>query len=160
MQRTMTRTAVSDKTLRLLAFVGLLLLVIEFLFGMLVNLYVSIPSPLPGSTPSTSGGVLYGLAWSLGQTSMPTLLLHVVVGLLLVLISLALLVFSLVARRWQWLAASLIAVAGIILATLSGTNFVESGRAVSSLVMALGFLLALTAYAVGLYVTQPKSQPS
>jgi drug/metabolite transporter (DMT)-like permease len=160
MQRTMTRTAASDKTLRFLAFVGLLLLVIEFLFGMLVNLYVSIPSPLPGSTPSTSGGVLYGLAWSLGQTSMPTLLLHVVVGLLLVLISLALLVFSLVARRWQWLAASLIAVAGIILATLSGTNFVESGRAASSLVMALGFLLALTAYAVGLYVTHPKSQPS
>lgn len=160
MQRTMTRTAASDKMLRFLAFVGLLLLVIEFLFGMLVNLYVSIPSPLPGSTPSTSGGVLYGLAWSLGQTSMPTLLLHVVVGLLLVLISLALLVFSLVARRWQWLAASLIAVAGIILATLSGTNFVESGRAASSLVMALGFLLALTAYAVGLYVTHPKSQPS
>ena len=160
MQRTVTRTAATDKTLRLLAFVGLLLLVIEFLFGMLVNLYVSIPTPLPGATSATSGGVLYGLVWSLGQTSMPTLLLHVVVGLLLVLISLALLVLSMVARRWQWLEASLIAAVGIILATLSGTNFVESGRVVSSLVMSLGFLLALVAYAVGLYVTHPKSQSS
>lgn len=160
MQRTVTRSVASDKTLRFLAFVGLLLLMIEFLFGMLVNLYVSIPTPLPGTTPSTSGGVLYGLAWSLGQTSMPTLLLHVVVGLLLVLISLALLVLSLVARRWQWLAVSLIAAVGIILATLSGSNFVVSGVAASSLVMTIGFLLALLSYATGLYVTRPKGQSS
>ncbi len=156
MQRTVTRTAASDKTLRFLALVGLLLLVIEFLFGMLVNLFVPIPTPLPGTTPSTSGNVLHGLAWSLGQTSMPMLLLHVVLGLVLVLISLALLVLSLVARRGRWVAVSLIAAGGIIIATLSGASFVESGVAASSLVMSIGFLLALIAYALGLYVTRPK----
>jgi hypothetical protein len=157
MQRTVTRTAVRDKLLRLLAFVGLVLLVIEFLLGVQVNLFVQIPTSLPGTTSST---VLRGLVWSLQQPGMPTLLLHVVVGLLLVLISLALLVLSLVARRKTWLIVSLIAAAGTILATLSGTNFVESGRAASSLVMSIGFLLTLIAYAVGLYVTHPKGQSS
>src|SRR6516165_10892550 len=102
MQRTPTRTAASDKILRFLALAGLVLLVIEFLLGMLVNLFVSIPSPLPGTT-ATSRSVLHGLVWSLQQPGTPTLLLHVVVGLLLVLISLVLLVFSLATRRWQWL---------------------------------------------------------
>jgi hypothetical protein len=160
MQKTVTRTIASDKALRFLAFVGLLLLVVEFLFGTLVNLFVSIPTPLSGKTPSTSGGVLYGLAWSLGQTSMPLLLLHVVLGLLLVLISLALVVLALIARQGLWVAVSLLAAAGMVIATLSGASFVESGVAASSLVMSIGFLLALIAYALGLYVTRPKGQSS
>jgi hypothetical protein len=160
MQHTVTRTATSNKWLRFLALVALVLLVIEFLFGMLVNLYVSIPSPLPGTTPSTSGNVLHGLVWSLEQTGLPTLLLHVVVGLLLVLVSLALLVLSLVARRGPWLAVSLIAIGGTIIATLGGSYFVETGGLGSSLVMSIGFLTALIAYAVGLYVTRSKGQPS
>jgi hypothetical protein len=156
MQRTVTRSA-SDKALRFLAFVGLLLLVVEFLFGMLVNLFVTLPSPLPGTT---SGSVLYGLAWSLGQTSIPMLLLHVVLGLLLVLISLSLVVLALIARQGTWVAVSLLAAAGMVIATLSGAGFVESGVAASSLAMSLGFLLALIAYALGLYITRPKGQSS
>jgi hypothetical protein len=159
MQKTLTRTAASDKTLRLLAFIGLLLLVIEFLFGILVDHFVSIPTPLPGNSPSNSG-VLYGLAWSLGQTSTPLLLLHVILGLLLVLISLVLVVLSLVARQRPWIAVSLLAAAGMVIAVLSGASFVESSVDASSLVMSVGFLLALIAYALGLYVTRPKSQSS
>jgi hypothetical protein len=153
MQRTSTRMA-SAKALRFLALVALLLLVIEFLFGMLVNLFVPIPTPLPGTTPSTSGGLLQGLAWSLAQTSMPMLLLHVVLGLVLVLNSLALLVLAIVDRQRRWVAISLIAAGGIIIATLSGASFVESGVAASSLVMSIGFLLSLISYAMGLYITR------
>jgi hypothetical protein len=159
MNTTVTRTT-SDKTLRLVALIGLLLLLVEFLFGMLVNLFVSLPSPLPGTTPSTSGGMLYGLAWSLGQTSIPMLLLHAILGLLLVLISLALVVLALLSRQGRWVAVSLIAAAGIVIATLSGASFVESGVAASSLAMTLGFLLALIAYALGPYITRPKGQSS
>jgi hypothetical protein len=43
-----------------------------------------------------------------------------------------------------------------ILATLSGAGFVVRGDSGSSLSMALGFLLALIASAMGLYVTCPK----
>ena len=91
---------------------------------------------------------------------MPMLLLHVVLGLLLVLIALALLVLSLIARQGTWVAVSLLAAAGMVIATLSGASFVESGVAASSLAMTLGFLLALIAYALGLYIIRPKGQSS
>jgi hypothetical protein len=159
MKTTVARSA-SDKALRFLAFVGLLLLLVEFLFGMLVNLFVALPSPQPWTTSSTSGNMQQGLAWSLEQTSMPMLLLHVVLGLLLVLIALALLVLSLIARQGTWVAVSLLAAAGMVIATLSGASFVESGVAASSLAMTLGFLLALIAYALGLYIIRPKGQSS
>ncbi len=166
MQQTVTRTATSDKWLRFLGWVGLVLLVIEYLFGMLVNLFVSIPSPSPGRPPSTSRDLLQGLIWSLQQPGMPTLLLHVILGLLLILVSLALLVISLIARRGIWLMASLIALIGTIIASSSGANFVEStltGQSsadASSLVMSLCFLIALIAYAAGLYVTRRAIQSS
>lgn len=153
MQNTSTRTA-STKTLRFLAIVALLLLAVEFLLGMLVNLFVQIPTPLPGTTPSNSGGLLQGLGWSLAQNSMPMLLLHVVLGLVLVLISLVLIVLSIIDRQRRWVAASLIAAGGIIIATLSGAGFVDTGVAASSLVMSIGFLLSLISYAMGLYITR------
>jgi hypothetical protein len=153
MQKTSTRTA-GVRTLRFLALVALLFLVVQFLFGMLVNLFVQIPIPLPGTTPSTSRGFLQGLGWSLTQTSMPMLLVHVVLGLVLVLVSLALLVLSIVARQGRWVAASLIAAVGIIIAALSGMGFVDTGVADGSLVMSIGFLLALGSYAIGFYVTR------
>ncbi|BCL78912.1 hypothetical protein ccbrp13_13770 [Ktedonobacteria bacterium brp13] len=153
MQRTSTRTAGAN-ALRFLAGAALLLLVVEFLLGMLVNLFVQIPSPLPGTTASTSKGLLQGLAWSLTQTSMPMLLVHVVLGVMLVLISLVLMVLSIVARQRRWIIASVIAACGIIIAALSGSGFVASGAAASSLVMSIGFLVSLVAYAIGFSITR------
>jgi hypothetical protein len=153
MQSTSTRTA-RARTLRFLALIALLLLAVEFLFGMVVNLFGQIPTPLPGTTPSHSEGLLQGLGWSLAQHSMPMLLLHVVLGLALVLISLVLIVLSIVDRQRRWAAASLIAAGGIIIATLSGASFVDTGVAASSLVMSIGFLLSLISYAMGLYMTR------
>jgi hypothetical protein len=152
MQRPLTRTT-SAKLLRFLALVALLLLAVEFLFGMIVNLFVQIPSPLPGTT-SASRGLLQGLGWSLAQTSMPILLAHVVLGLALVLLSLSLLVLSLVARQGRWVVVSLVAAVGITIASLSGTGFVVTGAPASSLVMSIGFLLSLGSYAMGYYITR------
>jgi hypothetical protein len=53
-----------------------------------------------------------------------------------------------------WVSASLIGSVGLILAALGGVGFVNSGEATSSLVMALGFLLALIAYGMVLYLTR------
>lgn len=146
MEKTSTRM-INTKTLRVLAWVALLLLSVEFVLGMLVNLFVEIPSPLPG----TAGGILQALVWSLAQTSMPSLWLHVALGLALLLIGIALLVLSIAARQRRWIIASLVAVLGILFATLSGTGFVNTGEDASSLAMSIGFVLALLSYGTGLY---------
>lgn len=154
MQKTVTQST-SEKALRILSLIALLLLLFEFVFGMLVNLFVQIPSPLPGSTPAGSQNVLGELGWALRQTNTPVLVVHVVVGLTLVVISLAAVILAFAARRGPWVTVALVGAVGLIIATLSGANFVESGAARSSLVMSLGFLLALIAYALGLYFSRP-----
>ncbi len=138
----------STRALRVLALVALLCLSIEFVLGMLVNLYVEIPNPLP---EETAGGMLQALGWSLAQTGMPSLWLHVVLGLALLLAAIALLVLSIVARQTRWIIASLVAALGILLATLSGTGFVYTGEAAGSMAMSIGFVLALVSYGVSLY---------
>lgn len=146
MEETSTRV-IHNKTLRVLSWVALLLLSIEFVLGMLVNLFVEIPSPLPGTT----GGILQALVWSLAQTRMPSLWLHVVVGIALLFISIALIVLSIVARQSRWMIASLLAALGILFATLSGMGFVNTGEDASSMAMSIGFVLALLSYGTGLY---------
>ncbi len=88
------------------------------------------------------------------QSHILALQVHGAIGLLLVLMSLILIGLAIVRRQRAWVIASLIGGAGILIAALSGVSFVNSGREASSLVMALGFMLALIAYAMGLYVTR------
>jgi hypothetical protein len=59
MQSTSTRTA-RAKTLRFLALVALLLLAVEFLFGMVVNLFGQIPTPLQGQHHQIQGACCKG----------------------------------------------------------------------------------------------------
>jgi hypothetical protein len=146
MEKTSSRM-ISTKTLRVLSWVALLLLSIEFVLGMLANLYIEIPSPLPGTT----GGMLQALVWSLSQTGMPSLWLHVVLGLALLLIGIALLVLSIAARQRRWIITSLLAALGILFATLSGTGFVNTGEDAASMAMSIGFVVALLSYGTGLY---------
>ncbi len=148
MEKSSTRM-INTKTLQVLSWVALLLLSIEFMLGMLVNLFVEIPSPLPG----TAGGILQALVWSLAQTGMPSLWLHVVLGIALLLIGIALLVLSIAAHQRRWIIVSLLAALGILLATLSGMGFLNTGEDASSMAMSIGFVLALLSYGTGLYLS-------
>jgi len=141
--------------LRRLTVFMLVLLILEFITGEITNLFVTIPSAHPGTALSSSPGFVPGLGWSLTQSGLLALQVHGALGLLLILLSLVLIGLAIARRLWAWVIVSLIGGVGLILAALSGVGFVNSGEATGSLVMALGFLLALIAYALGLYVTRP-----
>jgi hypothetical protein len=157
MQNTSTQSVTAETRsplLRTLTVFLLVFLIIEFIIGEITNLFVQIPSTHPGTASSSSPGLVSGLGWSLTQSGLLALQVHSALGLLLILLSLVLIGLAIARRSRAWVITSLIGSAGLILAALTGVGFVNTGEATSSLVMALGFLLALIAYALGLYFTR------
>lgn len=127
----------------------LALLGLQFLLGMLANLFVTVPANHPGAHPSDYfSGVAQGIIWALGN-AVATLRLHVIVGLLLFLAAIWLLVLAIAARRRGWIVVAAVGLFGIWAAGMNGASFMNYGFDVSSLLMSLGFLLAAIAYVIG-----------
>jgi hypothetical protein len=145
---------VAARWLRPVAGVSLLLLAVQFLVGMLVNLFVIVPDQHPGTNaPEYFSGVAQGVLWALGNSEWE-LRLHAVVGLLLALASMALIIFAIVLRRRSWIITSILGFIGIFAAGFNGASFMNYGHDFSSLLMSIGFLLAVISYALGLYYTR------
>jgi hypothetical protein len=131
----------------------LVLLALQFLTGIVVNIYVQPPAIHPGANASNYFlGVAQVIAWALAG-AIPSLTAHVALGLLLALVSLIMIGFSIAARQQQALAASLIGCLGIFLATLNGASFLNYGADVNSLLMSVGFAIAAVSYAVCFSIT-------
>ncbi|HEV2582634.1 MAG TPA: hypothetical protein VGT44_17380 [Ktedonobacteraceae bacterium] len=144
-----TRTS-STRGLRWTTAITLILLAAQFLIGMLVNLFVTVPAVHPGrDAPEYFSGVAQGIFWALLNSPL-YLLLHVVVGLVLFLLSIVLLVMSIVARRAGWIVASILGFIGIMGAGFNGASFMNYNHDFSSLLMAIGFLLAAVSYVIAL----------
>jgi hypothetical protein len=145
--------AASPRALRVLAHVTFFLLLAQFLMGMVVNLYVVIPKVHPGSTgPDYFGRLLQGVPWAVAHGALP-LQLHATLGLALVALSLVLVVLAVRARRRAWVVAALSGAFGVIGAGFNGGSFLNYGHDFSSLFMAIGFAVAVAAYASGLFLT-------
>jgi hypothetical protein len=121
----------------------LMMLMIEFVLGMITNLYVTLPSHHPGagSGPYFSGA-LTGVLWSL-VSGIPALVLHVVMGILLLVAAVELLVRSVRIRHTVAIGLSALALAGIILAGFNGASFLKYELNISSMLMSVGFALAM-----------------
>ena len=147
----------STTGLRFVTALILLLLAAQFLLGVTVNLFVTVPASHPGTNaPEYFSGVYQGVSWALQQTLQQSTLLylwlHVVIGLALSLLSIVLLIMSIVARRGGWITASIIGLIGIIGAGFNGASFINYNHDLSSLLMSVGFLLAAVAYVWGFSV--------
>jgi len=151
---TATRNGEITKTaqlrLRTITVIILVLLAVQFLVGMLVNLFVQVPSVHPGANaPEYFSGVVQGVVWALLQGPL-WLLVHAIVGLLLFLASLILIGFAIAARRRAWIIVSVIGFVGIVAAGFNGASFMNYGHNFSSLLMSIGFLLSAVPYTIGL----------
>ena len=114
-------------------------LILEYLLGVIVNLYVTVPAADHGA----------GIGQAIGRavTNGPVALaVHAVLGVLLVVAALALTVRSIAARLRLVSAASVIALLGVAGAAASGASFVGSGKAGASLAMAVLTGVALLCY--------------
>jgi len=120
------------------------MLLLLFILGIIANLYVELPEGLMGGA---------AWAWVFGNSAI--IAIHAVLGMLLLVIALASLIFAILARRTGWIVASVLGLAFTLLAASSGADFVSNGGAnLSSLLMAFGFLGALVSYVIAVF--QPK----
>jgi hypothetical protein len=123
----------------------------------IVNLYVRVPSHHPGNHPGNYfTGSLQSVAWAIGHGSV-ALAIHATLGVALIAIAIWIAVRA-VAVRGDWVAlTSVLGALFIIGAGFNGASFLDFNHNVSSLLMALLALGALSCYLVGLYL-QPSRQ--
>ncbi|MGH9103848.1 MAG: hypothetical protein ACRDYD_12835 [Acidimicrobiales bacterium] len=120
--------------------------------GMVVNLYVAVPSHHPGAQPSSYlAGSYDSVTWVIGNGT-AAVAAHAALGLALVVFAVVAAVASLrLARRavaaWTVLGGALVVGAGF-----NGASFLDFNRDASSLIMALLALAAIASYAVALYL--------
>jgi hypothetical protein len=132
----------TDKLVRLRgSSIGLVaMLVIQFILGMIYNLY--------GTAPTSKQSV--------GLFSSPTIALHVILGILLFLAALAQLIRAIGARHSLSIWLSAVGLVSIIGAGFAGLGFAGSGAASASLGMSLAFALALVCYVAMLVALAPR----
>jgi len=137
----------------------LALLGLQFLLGMLANLFVSVPTVHPGANAAEYfSGVAEGVIWALGN-AVAALRLHVIVGLLLFLAALWLLALAIAARQRGRIVVAAVGLVGIMAAGFNGASFMNYGHDFSSLLMSLGFLVAAVAYVLGCGVPDTALRP-
>ncbi len=140
----------SARMLRPAAAFTLALLAIQFLDGMVVNLFVDVPDH-PGTNASEYfGGVAQGVAWALAHGAW-SLQLHAILGMLLFLAATLLIGSAIAARRRGWMIAAVVGWIGIVGAGFNGASFLNYGHDFSSLLMSVGFFLAMLSYVAGLF---------
>ncbi len=133
--------------LRRAAFWMIVALMIQFTLGMIVNLFVTVPTNHPGAHPSEYfSGSAQSYVWAVTQGPAP-LIAHVVWGTLLFVGSIALVVraWPLHVRALRW--ASVLGMLLILAAGFNGASFLDFNEDFSSMLMAAFFALAVLSYA-------------
>jgi hypothetical protein len=135
------------------AFGLLLMLLVQFAAGMVVNLFVQIPDVHPGSNPATDlGGTVENVVWAITGSGAPSLIFHAAFGLLLIANSLRIIVAARGTGQRGLMIATVIGFLAVSAAGFNGARFLAFGQDVSSMLMSLGFALAAACYGLILYV--------
>ena len=128
-------------------------LIIQFLLGMAVNLFVTIPREHPGANPPEYfTGVAQSVTWAILHGHV-LLIVHASLGLLLVVNSAGLLITAIRMRARNLITVSAFGAFGVLAAGFNGGSYLNYHEDFSSMLMATFFAVAVGAYAVGLYVT-------
>jgi hypothetical protein len=133
-------------------FVLLMILVAQFLLGMAVNLFVTIPKNHPGANPPEYfGGVADSVTWAVLHG--PGLLqAHAALGLLLVLFSANSLAQAIQVRTRRVILPASFGVFGVVGAAFNGGSFLNYNEDFSSMIMAAFFAVAVVSYFTGLFL--------
>ncbi len=129
---------------------AILLVLVQAGIGMVVNLFVTIPSSHPGARPSDYfAGSFHSVVWAVAHGA-PALAVHASLGLALVVIVIG--VAGHAARLGSRAVAALSILAGMLIigAGFNGASFLDFNGNISSLIMALLTLAALACYSAAL----------
>jgi hypothetical protein len=132
---------------------ALIMLVIQFLLGMYVNLFVTIPTNHPGARPPEYfSGVAKSVLWAITQSGLIFLILHAAFGLVIVVGAGVLLVQAIQSRMRSLILTTSFGAFGVVAAGFNGGSFLNYNQDFSSMIMAAGFAVAMISYVFGLYV--------
>jgi hypothetical protein len=125
------------------------LLLIQYLLGMIVNVYVVVPSRHPGAGASGYlSGAAAGLAWLITDGP-PWAAAHAALGMALAAAALAAIALAWRGGRTAARATAVTGALAVIGAGFNGASFVNYGHAFSSMIMAGLWALALACYLTG-----------
>jgi hypothetical protein len=125
--------------------------VIQFLAGMLLNLFVTIPNSHPGSSGSMYfSRSFHSLVWTMSGAGGWVLGFHVYLGILLVIGSTFLCINAYFLRDKKWSVVGGIAALLTIGALFNGLSFVNYNKNISSMIMAVCWLGAVGSITYGL----------
>jgi hypothetical protein len=128
-------------------------LVIQFVAGMLLNLFTKMPDSHPGSNPSDYfSGSLQSMIWAITQSGLPALAFHTTWGLLLVTNGVALIALARGVRRRTVTVSAVLGFLFVVGAGFNGASFLDFNTEYSSMIMATLFGLSVLAYTVVLFV--------
>lgn len=134
------------------AYLGALItLVVQFMFGIATNLFVTVPTKHPGANPPEYfTGVAQSVYWAI--THEPVwLVVHAVLGLLLVLFGFRVLVSAIASRNRLAIWTSAVGAVAILGAGFNGGSYLNYHEDFSSMIMASFFAIAVIAYVIGLW---------
>ena len=118
------------------------LLALQYVLGMVTNLYVQFPQ-----TDQISQ------LWDAARSQFASAA-HILLGVLLLVGAILFVIRAAMNREGRWIVSSAVGLVGIVVAAFGGVTFVNSQGAIFSLIMSLGFLGALVAYGWGLFMTR------
>ena len=129
-----------------------ILLLVQTGIGMVVNLYVTVPSNHAGAHPANYlSGSFHGVFWAVTHGAL-ALAIHASLGLALVVMAASVALRALRLRRRAVLICCVLAALLIIGAGFNGASFLDYNLNANSLVMTVLALSALLCYLVGIYV--------
>lgn len=124
---------------------------LQFLAGMSLNLFVTIPSKHPGSSGNNyASRSWHSLLWTLAGHGGWALAFHVYLGILLALGSVSLGISALAQHNKNWAMVGSIAAVFTLGAFFNGLSFVDFNKNISSMIMAICWLVAVGVLVFGL----------
>jgi hypothetical protein len=130
--------------LRLSSLGAVIMLIVQFVLGIVYNLY--------GTAPTSTKSV--------GLFSSPDLALHVILGILLFIAALGQLIRAIAVRHPLSIWLSAVGLLSILGAGFAGLGFAGSGASSASLGMSLAFAVALACYVVLVFALPSSAPPS
>jgi hypothetical protein len=115
------------------------ILILQYLFGMAVNLFVQFPN-------SKSQTVL----WEFTK-SQAALVIHMILGVLLFVGACVFVMRAVQSKKKQWIISSSVGLFAIFVAVAAGAQFIPTQQDIYSFIMAAAFILAVVAYGWGIY---------
>jgi hypothetical protein len=128
-----------------------LLLLVQYLLGMVVNLYVVIPAHHPGAGAGNYlAGAASGVAWVIPDGP-AWAAAHAALGLAIVVAAVSAIFWSRRGGSRLTMFMSVLGALAILGAAFNGVSFLNYGKSFSSMIMAGLWALALVCYLVGLF---------